>query len=406
MPDYTINASLNGDINLSSYGFVAGSSTTFNLSYSDIGKVNMKVEDRHWADVDIDDTPASCLDNQSFGSLTIPNGRYICGDTNATFIPSYFIVEDAKLYNDENKTTTYLSNDLNISAKVVCKITAKNDINQTTQNFDAASWEDPISVTIAVSTASTPTIIKSEISTAKIGFVNGVATITDDESNASKNILFNYTRAKNKPLNPFRVKGADINLSVSSAYTGITITQKTTPSVDKNATFVYGRTHATKQRYTDDNGTALIYFESYCFRTDADGVACDKTLLPNGTSSARTNDIRWYVNANHDASKQGVVGNITERGGDAVSASSATSANPASTILTYDTTKGYGHPYRTTMENNASSWLIYSETDSSATTNEFSVEFEGGNSGWSGAHETDVTTTDNMTKKTNRRSMW
>ena len=58
------------------------------------------------------------------------------------------------------------------------------------------------------------------------------------------------------------------------------------------------------------------------------------------------------------------------------------------------------------MEINASNWLIYNKDDASALVNQFPVEFEKAGTGWSGEHETNTTTIDTGTVKTNRRSMW
>ena len=72
--------------------------------------------------------------------------------------------------------------------------------------------------------------------------------------------------------------------------------------------------------------------------------------------------------------------------------------------MTYDELRGY--PYKTTMENNASLWLIYNEDNPTATRNSFSVEFEDRSASWSGKHETSTTTKDVNATRTNRRLMW
>lgn len=72
--------------------------------------------------------------------------------------------------------------------------------------------------------------------------------------------------------------------------------------------------------------------------------------------------------------------------------------------MTYD--GSFGHPYKTTMENNASRWLIYNEDVPTATMNQFSVEFDRAGGAWSGEHKTDTTTKDQNATTTNRRIMW
>jgi hypothetical protein len=64
-----------------------------------------------------------------------------------------------------------------------------------------------------------------------------------------------------------------------------------------------------------------------------------------------------------------------------------------------------GYPYKTTIQNEASPWLIYNESDPAATRNEFQVEFN--NAGvWSGKYDTETTTKNSSAKDTNRRIIW
>jgi hypothetical protein len=177
-------------------------------------------------------------------------------------------------------------------------------------------------------------------------------------------------------------------------------------NLDHNITHLYGRTHASRQRYRvpeDDPYRANIYFEAYCF-----GTNCDKTLLPNGLSSNNVDDLRWFINADHNTTNDGAVGIVLEKigtnvAGDIVDATDNPTGNPSVTTLDYDESKGY--PYKTTMQNEASRWLIYNEDVPTATRNEFQVEFDKLGD-WTGEHETDTTTKSTGGVKTNRRIMW
>ena len=398
LPNDTI-ADLNGTLSVTSFNFTDGFASDVSMSFNDVGKITMKLQDIHWADIDIGDTDANCS-NETSGI-----GRYICGETNATFIPDHFTFSDVNLYDDNNNSNfTYLSNDLNISAHVGLTITAKNNADGTTLNFDSSSWENPVDINLSISTTNTPAIIKDEINTTQnIGFSNGVKVIAFDESNSSRNLMFNFTREVNTTLNPFIVNGSELTLNASSTYTSTNITGSSV--ADRNATFLYGRTHASRQRFDSNVGNTFIYYESFCYGTDSNSRTCDKTILPNGVNSKRTNDLRWFMNENHNSTNDGVVGTVTQRASTIlVTSNTPTTATPATVTLTYN--ENYGYPYKTTMENNASSWLIYNEDDFSATKNLFSVEFEGGDSAWSGIHETDSTTDDSGAVRTNRRSMW
>ena len=389
MPDDTVNNALIGISTVNSFSFSDGLSTDTNLSYSDIGKVGISMQDRTWALVDIDDTPQTCN----------ADGAYVCGETNATFIPKQFTFGVTRL-NDKAATYTYISNDLNMSAQVSLVVNAVNENDVITQNFTASSWEEPTSLDIAItSTASTPTLLKSVIAANKLGFNAGTLTLSTAETNSSKKLLFNFTRTNNTALNPFRIDGSEVTASALSTYASGEIVAGSSLA-DQNATFIYGRTHATRHRFTGPTGTALIYYEAYCSGT----TTCDKTLLPNTINSKTTDDPRWFINPLH-AVMAGEVGTVTQKGTSSpVTTTAATGTNIANVALTYDESKGY--PYKATMENNASSWLVYNPNNIADTNNDFDVEFVSGTSSWAGQKETDTVTNRNASDKTNRRSMW
>jgi len=411
MPDGTINSSLHGTPTFA-YGSVAivdgTGSNALSISFDDVGKINIKLIDTTWAKVDLDnsDTDANCNSD----------GAYICGDIDAIFIPSNFKLSSVDLHDHNDSTFTYLSNDLDMSASISLIVTAQNENNVTTENFSKDLWDNGIDINFSLPTISGLTSIKREISGGiDLDFASGVSTISINDTNTSKKLNFNFQRDISNSINPFKVNGSDLSVEVFSTFTASTsgLTSTITGSKDaiNDATFLYGRTHASRQRFTDDNGTVNIYYETYCFKTDSLLRPCTKSLLPDGTNSKHTNDIRWFINENHNSSIDGnitnglVVEKRTVQAVEEVSANRDTSTNHITKIkLKYD--KSFGYPYKTTMENNASSWLIYNDYDSTATKNQFSVEFEGGDSYWSGVHETNSSTKDSDAIRTNRRSMW
>jgi len=246
------------------------------------------------------------------------------------------------------------------------------------------------------------------------GDANGTKTLIWTDTNMSKVLRFNFSRDVNDPLNPFNLDPTDLNITMNSDYVGTAPIGAVTVNDDDsgkatatgNTLMVYGRTHASRQRYDGNSGDANIYYEVYCFATDTSGILCIPTLLSANISPdlRRTDDIRWYINEIHDTA-DGTVGTVVQEGGeDEVNATTPTAATPARTTLTYDESSGY--PYKTTMENNASNWLIHNEDNIDATVNQFQVEFTSQGS-WSGEQDTTTTTTDNNTSTvTNRRSMW
>ena len=407
-PDGTLDNTLHGNLSFGTSTFnmkdgtsldSSGNNEAAGVSFNDVGLVNIKIQDRKWAKVDIDnnDTVADCSEN----------GAYVCGDINATFIPDHFEIDTIALNNYTDGTTksfTYLSNDLNISAAISLNVKAKNKLGDTTQNFDKDSWENNVIAGFTIAgTPSTPN--KNEMTTAvDLDFVTGAQTISNTQTDTTKNLIFNFTRVSNAPQNPFKVNGTDVNTTVSSLYTsssGNSITVKGSSLATADATFVYGRTHALRQRFVGSSGTAFIYYENYC-----NGTGCDKSLLPQtvGNPPTPTDDPRWFVNKSH-FSAAGNVGTVNQKIGSDVTAGTPTGTAKANVALTYNSSSK-GYPFKTTMENNASSWLIYNKYNAISTTNEFEVEFTNGSNSWAGQHETNTTTNASSSSKTNRRTMW
>jgi hypothetical protein len=242
------------------------------------------------------------------------------------------------------------------------------------------------------------------------------------QNGETKTILnLNYTRNKSIPLNPkaltfIKYKAECLNASTECTFSANMVHNATTTAeLDLNSTIpiehYYGRTHNPRQVFTKTStssattGKDLIYYEIYC-----DGTSCDKTILPDGVTSEFTDDPRWFVNTKHTY-QLGSPGNANQKGyavanGLVKETTQATgNATPTDYFgLTYDGTRGY--PYKTTMENNASGWLIYNKYNPAATKNSFDVEFIKNGGNWAGVRETNSTTKKNASNMTNRRALW
>ncbi len=392
-------ASLHGDLALtqtSTYNILNGNATNgIGINFTDIGKVNVKLQDITWAGVDIgsDTTPVDCS----------ANGAYICGDIDTTFIPDHFGFTAPTLVNDNNRAFTYISNDLNMSARVGVSISALNSLNNVTQNFDSGSWENPISVTLSISTTATPSLLENNITNQSIGFINGNATLDTTGLDSNRNLFFNFSRDTSTALNPFRVNSADVSINISSVYATTTITAAAVNPLN-NATFVYGRTNSPLSRFGENNNqSAFIYYEIYCNLA----TGCNKTLLPS-TNPTYTDDPRWFVNTTHTL-VSGTAGNINQKGygvgGGYVTQNTAPDGSATNfVILSYNGTRG--NPYKTTMENTPSNWLVYNRYDSSDTNNEFIISFEGGKNSWAGKNTSKTRVDRNASTTSNRRSLW
>lgn len=342
-------------------------------------------------------------------------------------IPDHFGI-DGNFTNGSNGFT-YLNNfdnnatlDQNISALMDWNITAQTQANATTTNYTSSCYAKDGNITLTLTLTQAISDLNQSLSKMlwyddDNNTIIGSVSINDPfilpnytaqrfepgDSNGTGNFRYrlNFDRNVSKVVNPFRMTIADLNATDTDGVSG-------SNALSDNATYVYGRTHASRQRYQGNSGTANIYFEAYCF-----GTTCNQTLL-NGFAPnlRRTDDIRWFYNeGSHDTSVDGNIGTVQQR--DATPLNSAddvvdvtaqrNNLNPSEADLQYDGTIGY--PYKTTMHNDASPWLIYNEDDPTATRNEFQVEFSI-TGGWSGEHETDTTTKDVGNVNTNRRVIW
>ncbi|MDF1879524.1 hypothetical protein JHD46_07740, partial [Sulfurimonas sp. SAG-AH-194-C20] len=234
---------------------------------------------------------------------------------------------------------------------------------------------------------------------------------------ASTILNLNFTRRKDTAVNPQEITFTqyDVNCTTSSECTfnaDLSASKKSEGNLNLNNTTIkhyYGRTSAPRQIFESNNATAFIYYEAYCSGTDIGGQVCAKALLADGSDSNSTDDPRWFKNTLHDSNTYGNVGTVKQRSGtgaatDIVDVTNLADTNPEQASVSYDESLGY--PYKTTMDNNASSWLIYDRYDNSTNTNKFEIEFTGTGGSWSGKDNAQSTVNTSTSLKTNRRSMW
>lgn len=357
-------------------------------------------------------------------------------DFNATFHPYKFDLSsinpsvglnNAPLASGSFVYMSDMSKDEAMSFHLNGNIRASGFNDSNLSNFISGCYAKPIDINITKSTANvayqyrfnTKNSSNAKISTTSGDFNNTSTLIQLSEGNftsstlgsINSNLNLNFNRTNNSAANPAKINLISYSVDCQNPdadckFSADLSAAKTTSgfkSLEHNVTHYYGRTNASRQRYEGNSGSANIYYEIYCFDT-INGNTCNKTLLPNGLNSKRTSDVRWFVNEEHNATNDGYVGTVIQKGANVVTATAATYDNIATTTLTYN---GTSYPYKTTMENNASGWLIYNKDNPSATRNQFSVEFQdAADSGWSGAAETNTTTKSPNAVKTNRRSNW
>jgi len=414
------------------------------MNFTETGILDINVSERvgnEFALVDAADTSDAQRLIQS--TLSIYDTSDISQNNLLLFVP-YKFVTTAEYNSTNSKNWLYMS-DINgsnssfttpqMSAFLKYTITAQNKNGDTTRNYTSTCFPDTNEV-------SCPRVNGLKLNTTFDLFLNAtlnsdssadLSLYTEDNSSSAlwtptknvtlssgnKNIqewispfqfsdgvgkasvYFNIDKKTDKALNPMKIKVVDINTSTSWMANAGSPKEFIGTTLNKELTFVYGRTHVQRHRFTGDTGTALVYYEIYCNGT-IDGNSCKKSLLPNGLNSTTTDDPRWFVNPDHNTS-DGVVGNVSQKRNSGVSSTNVLS-NSISLHYLNASTKGY--PYKTTMQNQASNWLIYNPFNINDDSNEFEVEFIGGSGEWVGVSETQTSTNKNASSKTNRRSMW
>ena len=368
-------------------------------------------------------------------SLNAPNNNLKYRDYNITFHPAKFdlttIVPSIGLNNAALGATSYIymsdmSQDQNMSFHLNGNIVAQGFDSGVLSNFVTACYAEDLNLTLNKSNISGNVAYQYRFNDDPVDDLNNSATpILVTDSNFTKATAgslptvfnLNFARTPNNAQNPETIAftNYEVNCSLSAncryvagVESGVLVSAEAGGSVDINQSIrhYYGRTHAPRQQFiypkgltTSDPAIAFIYYEVYC-----SGTGCDKTLLQDGLTSNTTDDPRWFVNTQH-TSGYGNANTIKQKNSlNIVTATNASGNAPDSTNLVY--TGGKGYPYRTTMENNASNWLIYDKYNPGVIANEFDVEFLKSSSNWAGVHETDNNTKDTASDKTNKRSMW
>jgi len=448
--------------------FLSGISDT-NKTWDNVGEYKLHIVDTHWTEVDtlylghhtnaMFQSGSDCMANSDIvqnESSTSLNGCNISSlhtntensasfnDMNITYHPYTFDLSDITPRVRNNTTITandfvYMSDiskdsDENMSYHLNGQIFAAGADNVHLNNFVDGCYAHPVTIFINKANISLPMAYRYRLHTydqngtelrdtnaTDLNNTNGPISLVKadfpkDLNGSTSTILnLNYDRATNKIVNPIEFGFNNYEVNCTNPATDCTfkaeLTDKTTTGLkDLNSSikirYYYGRANAGKQRYQvpdDAPYKANIYYEIYCF-----GAGCDANTLikPVNPSLLHVDDIRWYQNTLHSPSKDGNVTNVFEEQGKTyVTSTPPHTANPTDVNLTYHPAT-FGYPYTTTMEVNASGWLIYNENDANATTNSFQVEFNKAGNGWVGKHETDAETNTTGAIKTNRRTMW
>ncbi|MDD5385800.1 MAG: Calx-beta domain-containing protein [Sulfuricurvum sp.] len=322
------------------------------MKATDVGGIYLNVKDSNWTTVD---QPASeCV---AGSNSTILNGQGLVGcniDNNLslTIKPDHFDL-NATLSNAVTGFT-YLSTDLNMSARLDLNVTAKTADGNTTKNYNSGCYAKPTNYTISYTA---PTITPSANLT-KLNYLEtntstsgNVATTTntfsltalpkiifgsDTNGSANLSIKLNFDRSNSLSVNPF-----DLNITSAVATDTDSVTGNDTTV--GNATFVYGRVRAYNITTNEASAPNPVEFEVY------------STTSSGYVSGMPQNVLKWYRNLNHDST---VEGNII-KGGFSAGANDvnvSTAVAPQNGIQNVTVTSSVDK----TVHLDISSWLWYS----------------------------------------------
>ena len=384
-------------------------------------------------------------------------------DLNVTFHPYAFNISNVLTIGPANvvppATLPYVyMTDINTSAHEKMAVHLDTNItaigkNSTTalSNFVTGCFEKPLDISIDKSPTKNTALAynfrfhdfnssNALLSAQDINGTIAVGNINDDANLTTKSGSFqkalngristrtnlNYNRVKNVAVNPEEITFISYKVHNSDTFSADLISNHTADGNvslgNQKIVYYYGRTNAPRATITcktspcstnydpnpannPDNTRVYVYDEVYCYQT-TNGNTCDTNLLPAGTSNS--SDMRWWINKNEDqnvtAGTNGIIGSVKES-----SVTNVMEVNQSmifkyqyETVLKYS---GTVFPYFANMENNATDWLIYDESNAAATSNKFRVDFVK-EAGWNGVHDTNTTTNTRGAAKTNRRLMW
>ncbi|MEN8146911.1 MAG: hypothetical protein ABFR02_04755, partial [Campylobacterota bacterium] len=410
---------------------------TGDYTFDHVGLVTMKISETagsEYALVDAEDT--------------LDADRYITPwEAEITIIPDHFKLElkdyyDANFDINTDKNFTYLSDDYKMMSKLEFNITAEDFLNNTTLNYTDLCAAKDVDVTVTHSVVPPP--LSNFVMRLQAKYVTALPVdnitipVADDitfttlngkelpkefflNGTASLELLLNFDRKTNLPLNPFKFTINDITVVDENATTTVVSPE----IINKDATFFYARVHSPRSRAMCNgvtcNGTVNFYYEVYGKNTTTVEQGLITTLL-GAVPKKSLDSVNWYRNTEHNLSSDGNVTGSTQN--IPIFAGTPVSFTPnivtATTVGNYNYDGSNGYPFKGTVTvdsseavtadtNQTQSWLIYDQFNPHpATIKNVELEYYGPGS-WSSDTGPAGSVTDesgNKNRNTNRRIRW
>ncbi len=321
------------------FNFIDGITANTNLSFNNVGKIGLELNDTLWTIVDSDDTSLE--------------DRTIYLEQNLTFIPDRFdIAFDATptMTNDNDKTFTYYADDetqmgaelKNLSFKITA-LGEDGGVMTNYQNPQIQYFANNIEFTLGLSVTPTPNITAdiNESQTKDLNFNTGVATLP------YANRKFNFGREYNVTKVPIIVDGSNSDINITATdHVDIDVKGAKLETFDGNATFYYGKVA------TED------------IKTSEDLVS-SKTLValysPTPLSGFEQVTSNWYINKEDDFSTitltpktQRTIASVNNTFTSATNIMTSNSGN-----IAYDLTNTHDSSYKAFYHLTIPDWLWY-----------------------------------------------
>ena len=385
--------------------FNNGASQTYSYTYPNVGDINITITDAEWTQVDQSayngKAFSDCIEGSS-SNTPDANGKIGClvsGMQQFEFVPKEFQnTLDVENFNDG--LFTYISNDVNMSAKLVFQATAVLDNNSTATNYTAGCFSKDVNSTFTlISNPSNwlngnPDAINRIVyfddsnTTSLLSSIGGVGILASGEGNFTNGITnstearFNISRSDTNPDEPFNITRDDFNISINdeNSVTG----SGYSATADTNTTFYYGRSHGPDQRFIGNTGVASVLYEVYC-------DSCDRTAIGMNTYDESSDSINWYENSDHNTTNHGVFNK------DPLTTSDGTTIT--GTTLNTVSLQAPKLPHKDKVQLQSDPWLVHTPTN-------FLVEFYQAGANWAGEGQLGETVDTNVSTRQNRRIDW
>jgi len=300
----TFDPDITSDVN-----FTDGTKDFINITYDEVGKVDINISENNkscsqkYAGIDCDDKNITDYWNTDTDIAIVEKVETL------TITPHHFAVT-VESKNFENGLFTYVaeSNLTLMSANVDINITAQNENNETTKNYNKDCYANDIKVDYNYTTVDENLsnflyyyeLSDSNSSDGNVTINNGVSSdinrtsfSTDNNGSAIFKLKYNFDRNRSNPINPFDINITNFDVSDAN-YSDVNGTTEDS----SHANFCWGRTKTKdiQTQKTDVNHT--IEIEVY---DDADTAY---------TKDFTENSINWFQHENHSKVIEGNVSAI------------------------------------------------------------------------------------------------